>query len=275
MELIGLDVGFSKNRRTSGVAHISPEKGLTIGDATSEWADRARILHWATLVDVTAIDAPIVPSIDIGKRACETFFCYGKFQKRCKPGFSHVPGTGQDLRNAGVDTAHQLERVTSNRKLANVFPRVWGDTNIVEAFPNAFLGVTLDNQTFNSMPRLRRGEKFDWLYDQWCELELFDWFARAIGGQECNEIAAACISNQHHEERAALICLLTATSVATGRYTAVGDSVGGYFFLPPWQLWSSWARIEAANQRQRLPELEIWVNGTRYRTSDPLPIEVS
>ena len=51
-------------------------------------------------------------------------------------------------------------------------------------------------------------------------------------------------TNRDHEERAALVCLLTAASVAAGRYTAVGDDEGGYFFLPPFALWGEWARHE-------------------------------
>lgn len=36
-----------------------------------------------------------------------------------------------------------------------------------------------------------------------------------------------------HELRAAIVCLLTALLVAKGHYLAVGDEVGGWFFLPP------------------------------------------
>ena len=46
------------------------------------------------------------------------------------------------------------------------FPRVWGAHNLVEAFPNAFMGVLLPSDCFDRLPKLGRGKKFEWLYDE-------------------------------------------------------------------------------------------------------------
>jgi hypothetical protein len=45
-----------------------------------------------------------------------------------------------------------------------------------------------------------------------------------------------------HELRAALICLLTAALAAQGTAAIIGESSGGWFWLPPWSLWELWAR---------------------------------
>ena len=37
---------------------------------------------------------------------------------------------------------------------------------IVEAFPNVFLGVLMSEEELTSGPKLKRGRRFDWLYDQ-------------------------------------------------------------------------------------------------------------
>ncbi len=41
---------------------------------------------------------------------------------------------------------------------------------------------------------------------------------------------------KNHDERAAFICALTALSVVTGDFVAVGDPIDGWIILPPRQL---------------------------------------
>jgi hypothetical protein len=36
----------------------------------------------------------------------------------------------------------------------------------VEAFPNGFLGVLMSEEELRSAPSLKRGRRFDWLYDR-------------------------------------------------------------------------------------------------------------
>jgi hypothetical protein len=269
MDLIGLDVGFAATRPTSGVGRLG-SMGLKLGHATCRWDDRQRILGPVEAVDVAAIDAPLVSDAQHGPRDVERLFSFGLFQRRCKPGASHVAGTGQELRRAGSATARQLEAFTSSRSLKADFPRIWSDTNIVEAFPNAFLGVCVGGSVYESMPKLGRGKKFDWLFDHWCSDGLFRRLAERLGLHD-DRIVEACSQNNHHEERAALVCLLTAAAVANGQYTAVGEKVGGYFFLPPWTFWSDWARNELDCQRYRLPTLDVWIEGVVYTCKDLLP----
>lgn len=123
------------------------------------------------------------------------------------------------------------------------YPTVYPAHNIVEAFPNAFLGVCLDDAAYSAMPKLRRGRKFDWVYDTWARHGKFASALVTAG------IPASLVSNfeneRDHERRASLVCLLTAAFALRGQAVIVGEPVGGWFFLPPIELWSSWARAEA------------------------------
>ena len=269
MNIVGLDVGFARNRPTSGVAHFGNAK-LTVDHATADWADRRRALGSVCDADVAAIDAPVVPDIEHGQRAVERLLSGGLFQRRCKPGASHVQGTGSELRRAGRDTAGQLAHITSDRRLSRQFPRVWETRNIVEAFPNAFLGVCVEDTVYQEAPKLRRGKKFDWLYNEWVKIDLFSKLG-ALLGLDDSVVADTCKKNAHHEERAALVCLFTAASVASGTYVAVGEDVGGYIFLPPWGIWSRWAQEEVERQRQRHPAVKVWIDGVSFASTEALP----
>ena len=147
----------------------------------------------------------------------------GVFQRRCKPGLSHVRGTGIRLRQAGTDTATQVRPYVSSREVRAPFPRVYPPVNVVEAFPNAYLAVLLPGQEFLSVPHLKRGRKFDWLYERCVATDIFKRLVQKLCPAGAEQIVSRIESNRNHDERAALICLLTAAGVATGKYTAVGD----------------------------------------------------
>ncbi len=269
MELIGLDIGFSATGRTSGVARLSGNT-LMCSRATSIWGSRAAVLG-DSVAEVTAIDGPLLKDLDCPKRACESIFSRGSFSRRCKPGFSHVLGTGLRFRNAGEKTAQKLIKLTSGHDVAAAFPRVWAASNLVEAFPNAFLGVMIPEIIFKAIPTLRRGKKFDWLYERCRDTLAFRLVVDVIGPENLPGVLAAIEANTDHEERAALICLLTAAGVSRGRYVAVGDDQGGYFFLPSWDLWAQWARQEIDTQRKRVGSVDVWMNGERFSPTDSLP----
>lgn len=270
MVLIGLDVGFSATRPSSGVARLGADGAVRLGHTTSAWEAR-REFTGTDLADVAAIDAPYTTAGAAAVRGCERVFTLGAFQRRCKPGLSHVPGTGQNFRAAGWASAQQLRHLAPTRELATDFPRVDG-CNIVEAFPNAYLGVCLSAEAYGDMVKLRRGQKFDWLYDNWVRLQLFRGVIAELRLRPLEGLEGECTANRHHDQRAAIVCLLTAAGVAAGRYVAVGDPSGGYFFLPPWPRWAAWAREELDRKRAIVPlGLEVWIDGGIYPAADPLP----
>ncbi len=249
IRVAGLDVGLSLTRRTSGIATI-------IGQDIRVRRERGGAHACAPIFDagpfqVIAIDGPVVPAGgNVGStRAVERLFASGCFQRRCKPGFSHVSGTGLQLRTAAGSAADCLTAAANLVDGLPSFPRVRRG-NIVEAFPNAFLGVCLDHPCYSAMPALKRGRKFDWLYEQWVRCQLV---AQLPLPAELKELFPRWFAHtSDHEERAALICALTALLTAHGTFTAVGNEAGGWFFLPPWKFWQTWAREAVETGCQRL-----------------------
>ncbi len=240
MHLVGVDIGFSQRRRSNGIAVV--RDGTLVRAERLSVTERDEALRSLRDIDAVAIDAPLLPhgTVETLPRQCEQVFSRGAFQKRCKPGMSHVRGTGQLLREHGRRAADQLLLARSFHPSTEPQHRVWPDAPIVEAFPNAFLGVVLPDDAYANPPQIKRGGKFDWLYDRWIDRDLFSRIAAAA--QLSPEIALRCNTETDHDIRAALVCLLTAAFAVNGTAVPVGRDVDGYFFLPPLTLWANWAK---------------------------------
>ncbi len=255
LNLGGLDVGFSPRKRTAGIGRYSGGKCVFSccfgSDAEAELARFG-------IYDLIAIDGPILPegSKNLAMvRPVERLLSKGLFQKRCKPGMSHVRGTGIRLREASGFAASFAAHLTSGSRVTTSFPCV-RDGAVIEAFPNAFLGVCLEDEVFGKMPVLNRGEKFDWLYYHWREKRLVKKLT-SLSLRERFYFDETFHRTAHHEHRAALVCLLTALCVSRGQFTAVGEERGGWLFLPPWECWAEWAREAAENGATSLEPIQI------------------
>lgn len=182
-----------------------------------------------------AIDGPLLPLSAEARtvRLCEQLFSRGLFCKRCKPGLSHF-GTGYLLRDAAKTAVEQLSTHFTT------LDYVLGE-RLAEAFPNLFLGVLVTEEQYAAIPKLRRGQKFDWLYEcavkKLRQLQDFIIVPDTVYDRLENEA--------DHELRAALICLLTAALAHTRSATVAGCAEGGWFWLPPLAMWEPWA-VQAA-----------------------------
>lgn len=235
--LLGIDVGFSKSRPTTGIAW-SKGRAFKAARTHTDWQRRSQHIP-ATKFSVIAIDGPLLPlgSDDSLDRLCERMFIRGAFQSRCKPGLSHI-GYGRDLRRAAADTAEQVVHLADRNGV--VEKAIRNGASIVEAFPNAFLGVLLPEGRF-AIPAAAKRRKFDWLFDHAVDSGVLENLFHTIGWLNL-ELIDAVLAETDHEKRAAWICLLTAACAATGKSEVVGDEVGGWFWLPPIKLWAQWAR---------------------------------
>lgn len=235
--LLGIDVGFSKTRATTGIAW-SAGGDFGAGRTHSDWDRRKVHIPADTMFSVIAIDGPLLPlgTDEDRNRVCEHLFIRGAFQKRCKPGLSNH-GYGRALRRAAADTAEQvLHLAERNEKHARA---VRAGTHIVEAFPNAFLGVLLPEARF-ALPSAGKRKKFDWLYDHAIDSGVLQNVFHSIGWTN-RALIEQVLTETDHERRAAWICLLTAACVAASESNVVGDERGGWFWLPPERLWAEWA----------------------------------
>jgi hypothetical protein len=177
---------------------------------------------------VAAFDGPIAN--ETVKRQCEYRFSKMPFNKRCKPGLSHF-GTGLKLRQATAKTINDFTGIFLPDGAA-------GGTVIVEAFPNLFLGVLLPEETYQRQPKLIRGKRFDWLYDEVTKQEICEAKMKAVLPQVFWDRWKI---EKDHEQRAALVCLLTAALHYNKMSYLAGDEAGGYFCLPATDMWAGWA----------------------------------
>ncbi|MGF0539890.1 DUF429 domain-containing protein [Agrobacterium sp. ES01] len=245
INLLGIDVGFSQSRPTTGIAWTA-DGTFGVAKTHTDWERRRLHLPPSTNFSVIAIDGPLVPegSPDLLVRTCEQLLARGTFQKRCKPGSSHF-GTGLQLKRAAHETAKQVRHLTSAPAFSNA---VFLDAAIVEAFPNAFLGVLLSDQTF-AADKIKRGKKFDWMYEHTVKAGKFGELLAFIGW-DAPDLLNLIEVERDHEKRAAYLCLLTAACATVDKAEVVGDVSTGWIWLPPAELWAPWARD--ALKRNRL-----------------------
>lgn len=240
VSLLGIDVGYSQTRATTGIAAYRFGQPLRLQCVRFDAAERRAALQDGGHHDAIAIDGPLLPNPDLsGLRASERILSRGAFARRCKAGFSHF-GEGLKLRHAAAMIASELKPCSS------------AGAQVVEAFPNAFLGVMLEDAAYASFPpSIPRGRKSDLFYaraaEDGCFARLFDhlgWhddaFKSSVHGwaQPTTRLA--------HEYRAAIVCVLTAACALAGQTEAIGDVQGGHIHLPPRDLWAPWA-LDALN----------------------------
>ena len=241
LDLLGIDVGYSKKRASTGVARCGPA-GLKIGVARTDWQSRKSIIGFGVKFDRAAIDGPLTPLEESSEieRACERHFVRKPFHDRCKPGLSHA-GQGLEFRKASRETRRQIEAASLIKESQLRAGLQLGDLPIVEAFPNAFIGVMLPDGAFDKQLKFKRGHRFDWLYEQAKRRGIFRRLMNELEWVD-DPLSDALQSETHHEKRAALVCLLTAGCAASGRAVMFGDRQCGHFCLPPLSLWEPWSR---------------------------------
>jgi hypothetical protein len=117
---------------------------------------------------------------------------------------------------------------------------------VVEAFPSSFLGVMLDD------PRkltLRRSDRSDGFFRHLVAVGTLDRLLQyCLPGRRQEEPLSSVVN---HDDRAALVCALTALCVASGDYTAVGGE-DGWIVLPPITFLGQWAVIQLDVNAQEL-----------------------
>jgi hypothetical protein len=247
--LMGIDVGFSKTRQTTGIACLEGDH-LSLERAGTSWESRKAKIPDGFQASVIAIDGPLLP-LDAHpevRRHVESVFNRAPFHNRCKPGLSHH-GVGLELRQASRDASTQFGRLLAHSVLANG-ASVCREGPIVEAFPNAFLGLVTPEVELLAAPKFKRGRRFDWLYEQTVATGRLESLL-SKGLELPDEVWHRLRLEKNHELRAALICLLTAALAGKGAAAIIGETEGGWFWLPPLVLWEPWAKegLESAEKR--------------------------
>lgn len=106
---------------------------------------------------------------------------------------------------------------------------------VVEAFPTSFLGVMLADPTgLKSKKRSSSDIFFERLTDDETLVRLLD---RLLPDRM---LVDSLSSVRNHDDRAAIVCAITALCVAANDYTTVGDN-DGWIILPPLDFVQTWA----------------------------------
>ena len=170
--LLGVDVGFSKSKRTTGIAWLA-NSTIETARTGSSWSERSRCLPRNVRFSIVALDAPIVPEHNYdAARGCEFVFYGGAFSRRCRPGLSHH-GRGLLLKDAGRQAAIEFASVLASGRTLRFGPCVVPTKPIIEAFPNTFMGVLLPEKSFAGWSKALGKAKSDWLYERVVEAGLF------------------------------------------------------------------------------------------------------
>jgi len=246
---MGVDVGFSATRLTTGIACLDGDL-LSLKCAGTSWESRQAIIPHGFK---PSVNGPLLPQGSDPNilRHVEAIFVRAPFHNRCRPGLSHH-GVGLELRQASSDACTQFSRILASSVLANA-GTVRREGPIVEAFPNSFLGVLMPEVEILSAPKLKRGRRFDWLYERIVTTGRLE----SVLSKDLDlpdEVWQRLRSERNHELRAALICLLTAALAAKGTAAIIGQADGGWFWLPPKSLWQPWAKqgLESAAKKMAL-----------------------
>jgi hypothetical protein len=239
--VLGIDVGCSPTRRSGSVCRLdwtSDSVGWSLARFRAIEPERtdtiSRIAGDARL-EAAAFDGPLRKGLDIiGRyRAAERMLTRRLQPFIGKPGQSSAPVGKLLNQHANACVEIVLARCTL---AATDHPVQIHERAIVEAFPSAFLGLLIDDPiSLNA----RRGDRSDTFYQH---LSANGGFVRLLHHLLPNRSLVeptATITN--HDDRAALICALTALSIAAGSFTAVGDD-DGWIVLPPEELQPEWAR---------------------------------
>ncbi|HMD83801.1 MAG TPA: hypothetical protein VKO18_03765 [Terriglobia bacterium] len=270
--VLGIDVGYSKRLRTTCLCLLKwsdEDVRLSLKKVGIDEQERARAIGSMfpepTDCNAVAIDGPLTRDFRVVSdyRAADALLSRGVFQKRGKPGQTSAP-VGQKLHEHATRLAKLvLDGATPDRfavaRSTHIEPI--SEFAIVEAFPNAFLASAIDDQCFPELNRDAsrwRRRKSD---QYWVHLAKSGgltkilaallphhrldttnpyWEISIHGSMEHSFPARAKLEDiRGHDERAALVCALTALAVATESSIGVGDPEYGDIFLPPVTLWGA------------------------------------
>lgn len=238
--VLGIDIGYSEQKKTTGICMLKWNT-QTVSLKFDRWETDASLRKERLLTKIenqrltmVAIDGPLCGSLDeIGVyRDAEMMLTRG-FQDIGKPGQASS-GNGRKLNQSANIWARMLidsKLLIQTDHLAKIH-----DKGLVEAFPTTFLGVMIDQDMVPSA-----GARSDVYFEHLLgpdsprpplpsENRLVGLLNAMLPGREIgNDLAAVT----HHEDRAAVVCAMTALCVAIRQYVAVGDARNGYIILPP------------------------------------------
>lgn len=254
--VLGIDVGFSARAASTVSCLLTWDTDTAQFRLTKARTDSASRRHSLTSllesvepsgprqILAVAIDGPLTHGLVMVReyRTAEALLSQGMFQKRGKPGQTSSP-TGLLLHEHATRLARLLleletEGVCSIAPASHIEPI--HHKALVEAFPSQFLAALVSEET---LPRLHRDASDRYWEACHASHRLVGLLDGLLPGREIHGPFRVCAD---HDERAAIVCALTALCVAAGHAVGVGDSDFGDIILPPR---SAWGRSATSDER--------------------------
>ena len=242
---LGIDVGYSKTRRSTGLCL------LTITPSTIRWqclntgsAEPQRLHDLRCLVPRGAhllgvgIDGPLTPGLRVVPhyRSSDALLTRGVFSKRGKPGATSAP-SGQQLHLHATYLAKLVLKLQEEGHFTlapSTHPNPVHASCILEVFPNAFLSVLLPDAAFRSLSLNRNASDVFWMVAVDLETYLHK-LIESLAPDRTLETPLESVVD--HDHRAALLCALAVLCAHQNRYVLSGDPVDGDIILPPHEFW--------------------------------------
>lgn len=286
--VLGIDVGYAKKRKSSGVALLYWNGGAIVWEAihcaardVGETVKRLLKGYGVSVLDAVGIDGPLAQRFGRikGYRSVDALFMRGEFMRR-----------GSAAKAVDDSPFVEKTRETAIWVRDHLKVKPWDETGgfrihskrIVEAHPVQFLGVQLTEKWFDGNGQALKGnrKKSDAFYQA---LQAEDQPLRRLVERLVPEarLARPLEFASNHDDRAAVVCALTALCAALGRYVAVGDPENGAVVLPPVESWGGLPRWAETEMQSSLEEIRSGrVNGvhngrgvTAWKDGQVWPIE--
>lgn len=231
--VLGLDVGWSTVRRSSAAclltwdAHRISARIIRFTADPADYRPALANLIGARRIAVAALDGPLRGDLaEIGLyRTAEMLMTRGLARHIGKPGQTNSPN-GRLLNRMTNCYARELLAA------AVVEPAIHAGAihpqALVEAFPTSFLGTMLD-QGFHQPGKARSDLYYARLTGDPSGDRLTRLIQILLPGRS---LSFTPVRLRNHDDRAALVCAITALCVMQRRYIAVGDD-NGRIVLPP------------------------------------------
>lgn len=248
--VLGVDVGWSLKQRSSAACRLDWDGDTirwTIRRFTAEpVARREGLLATAGPHHLLAVTLDGSLRGDFGLidryRACERNLSQRGLREAIgKLAQSNTPG-GRSLNAATNDCARLLVEYGSIAEATH--PHAIHRLALAEAFPNSFLGLMLDDPAPLKGGRGKRSDRYFTALVN--DGTLWRLITHHLPGRRLEQDLAT-VTN--HDDRAALICAITALGVAWHNYVTTGDDQG-WIILPPRGFIAPWAQPLVADWNQ-------------------------
>ena len=257
--VLGVDVGWSLKQRSSAACRLDWDRDSvrwTIRRFTANEADRRDTLlatAGSQHLLAVAFDGPLRGDLGLinsyrmaERRLSERTIrdAIGKLAQSNTPGGRSLNGATNDCARVLVERAAIAEATHDHavHRLA-----------LAEAFPNSFLGLMLDDPAPFKGGRGKRSDRYFVALAEDGTLDRL--LSHHLSGRT---IAQDFASVTNHDDRAALVCAITALGVARNDYVAVGDA-DGWIILPPPAFIADWAQPLVAAWTDRDSSGSAWV----------------